>query len=68
MESDPPRPLSNSSANSFVSGDRGPRPNQPICIGEEVRIGIHLAVERFSLNEAQKGEDLLRYMFIALHV
>jgi hypothetical protein len=26
-----------------------------ICIGEEVKISVHLAVERFKLNDAQKG-------------
>ncbi|ESO89626.1 hypothetical protein LOTGIDRAFT_124894 [Lottia gigantea] len=33
---------------------RGPRPNQPICIGEEVKIGVQLSVERFRLDPDQK--------------
>lgn len=35
--------------------DVGPKPNQDVCISEEVKIGINLAVERFRLNETQKG-------------
>lgn len=32
----------------------GPRPNQDVCISEEVKIGINLAIERFRMNESQK--------------
>lgn len=38
-----------------VRPDYGPRPNEAICISEEVKIGINLAIERFRLNESQKG-------------
>ncbi|XP_055956156.1 3'-5' RNA helicase YTHDC2 [Patella vulgata] len=49
-----PRPSSGSSYSSMNDPTRGPRPNQPVCIGEEVKIGIHLAFERFRLNPEQK--------------
>ncbi|XP_060076466.1 3'-5' RNA helicase YTHDC2-like [Ylistrum balloti] len=56
-----PRPSSTSSSQSFQSfassedyQDRGPRPGQDICIGEEVKIAIHLSIERFRMNESQK--------------
>ncbi|KAL3867100.1 hypothetical protein ACJMK2_044331 [Sinanodonta woodiana] len=58
-----PRPASTSSQQSIKSNssgwsdqnrNRGPRPNQPVCISEEVKIGVHLAVERFRMNEEQK--------------
>lgn len=38
-----------------VKPTRGPRPNEAACISEEVKIGINLAVERFRMNESQKG-------------
>ena len=60
-----PRPSSASSTASSKSGrrgpdrgvqpGRGPRPNEDVCISEEVKIGINLAIERFRLNESQKG-------------
>lgn len=34
----------------------GPKPNEDVCISEEVKIGVNLAVERFRMNEAQKGK------------
>ncbi|XP_045156414.2 3'-5' RNA helicase YTHDC2-like [Mercenaria mercenaria] len=37
-----------------VRPDVGPKPYQDICISEEVKIGINLAIERFRLNETQK--------------
>ncbi|KAK7491702.1 hypothetical protein BaRGS_00016958 [Batillaria attramentaria] len=37
-----------------MGSNRGPRLNQPACIGEEVKIGIHLAIERFRLDENRK--------------
>ena len=37
---------------------RGPRQNEAACISEEVKIGINLAVERFRMNESQKGMHL----------
>ncbi|XP_033750300.1 LOW QUALITY PROTEIN: 3'-5' RNA helicase YTHDC2-like [Pecten maximus] len=56
-----PRPSSTNSSQSFHSfassedyQDHGPRPGQDICIGEEVKIAIHLAMERFRMNESQK--------------
>ncbi|KAK7115641.1 3'-5' RNA helicase YTHDC2-like [Littorina saxatilis] len=39
---------------SAMSGKRGPRRDQDACIGEEVKIGIHLAVERFKFDENRK--------------
>jgi len=33
----------------------GPRPDEAACISEEVKIGINLAVERFRMNDQQKG-------------
>ena len=64
--SNSPRPSSASSNASSRSGrksarsrgvrpDVGPRPNEDICISEEVKIGINLAVERLRMNEGQKG-------------
>ena len=64
--SNSPRPSSASSNASSMSGRKsapsrgirpgvGPRPNEAICISEEVKIGINLAVERFRMNEGQKG-------------
>lgn len=50
QNSSSPRPSSCSSGDSF----RGPKPKQEICIGEEVKISVHLAVERFKLNDTQK--------------
>lgn len=50
QNSSSPRPSSCSSGDSF----RGPRPNQEICIGEEVKIAVHLAVEKFKINDSQK--------------
>ena len=38
-----------------MSASRGPRLDQAACIGEEVKIGIHLAVERFKFDENKKG-------------
>lgn len=54
QNSSSPRPSSCSSGDSF----RGPRPNQEICIGEEVKIAVHLAVEKFKINDSQKGKWL----------
>ncbi|XP_046559065.1 3'-5' RNA helicase YTHDC2-like [Haliotis rubra] len=55
LDTSSPRPSSVGSVQSVQGlSTRGPRPNQPICIGEEVRIGIHLTVERFKLSENQK--------------
>lgn len=51
QNSSSPRPSSCSSGDSF----RGPKLKQEICIGEEVKISVHLAVERFKLNDTQKG-------------
>lgn len=63
-DSDSPRPSSTSSAHSFQSfassedyQERGPRRGQDICIGEEVKISIHLAMERFRMNESQRGKN-----------
>ncbi|CAG2221355.1 YTHDC2 [Mytilus edulis] len=50
QNSSSPRPSSCSSGDSF----RGPKLKQEICIGEEVKISVHLAVERFKLNDTQK--------------
>ena len=41
-----------------IRPNRGPRPGQDVCISEEVKIGINLAVERFHMNESQKGNKL----------
>ena len=38
-----------------IRPDVGPRPGQDVCISEEVKIGINLAIERFRMNESQKG-------------
>ncbi|XP_060581690.1 3'-5' RNA helicase YTHDC2-like [Ruditapes philippinarum] len=34
--------------------DVGPKPNQDVCISEEVKIGINLAIERFRMDDTQK--------------
>ncbi|XP_061172936.1 3'-5' RNA helicase YTHDC2-like isoform X2 [Saccostrea echinata] len=50
-------PSSNGSrpqSNSSVVSERGPRTSEDVCIGEEVRISLHLAIERFRRNEDQK--------------
>ena len=64
---DSPRPSSVGSAHSFQSsssisagnggGGRGARGTRDydICVGEEVRIAIDVALERFRLSEEQKG-------------
>lgn len=36
--------------------ERGPKLNEAVCIGEEVKIGIHLAVQRFRLDPEQEGK------------
>uniref|UniRef100_A0A0B7AQ95 RNA helicase n=1 Tax=Arion vulgaris TaxID=1028688 RepID=A0A0B7AQ95_9EUPU len=33
--------------------ERGPKLHEPVCIGESVKIGIHLAIERFRLDSSQ---------------
>lgn len=43
-----------------MGANRGPRLNQSVCIGEEVKIGVHLAIERFRFDETKKGEKLLQ--------
>lgn len=51
-------PSSNGSrphSNSSVQSERGPRTSEDVCIGEEVRISLHLAIERFRRNEELKG-------------
>lgn len=51
-------PSSNDSrphSNSSVLSERGPKLREDVCIGEEVRISLHLAIERFRRNEEQKG-------------
>ena len=43
--------------------------DQAIGIGEEVKIGIHLAIERFLLDESRKGlviSGMLTVMFFML--
>lgn len=50
-------PSSNDSrphSNSSVLSERGPKLREDVCIGEEVRISLHLAIERFRRNEEQK--------------
>ncbi|XP_013405922.1 probable ATP-dependent RNA helicase YTHDC2 [Lingula anatina] len=47
------RPASVSSSLSS-SSTRGPRPNQEICVGEELRIAVDIALEKFRLNPEQK--------------
>ena len=70
-----PRPSSTSSSSSSQSSrnrapdtgvfpHRGPKPDQPVCISEEVKIGINLAIERFRLNESQKGIYLTELCFL----
>ncbi|KAL5003948.1 hypothetical protein ScPMuIL_017404 [Solemya velum] len=53
-----PRPPSVGSVNSTHSHgfnrDHGPRPDEDVCIGEEVRIAINLAVDKFRMDESQK--------------
>ncbi|GAB1605067.1 3'-5' RNA helicase YTHDC2-like isoform X2 [Argonauta hians] len=36
------------------NGNHGPRPWQAICIGEEVKIAVHMAIDNFRNNECQK--------------
>lgn len=51
-------PSSNDSrphSNSSVLSERGPKLREDVCIGEEVKISLHLAIERFRRNEEQKG-------------
>lgn len=45
----------NIQAHLTMSASRGPRLDQAACIGEEVKIGVHLAIERFRLDEKRKG-------------
>ncbi|XP_074650448.1 3'-5' RNA helicase YTHDC2-like [Tubulanus polymorphus] len=52
-----PRPSSVSSVQSNASSGRstGKRPRiSDICVGEELKISVHIALERFRLNEEQK--------------
>ncbi|XP_078314413.1 3'-5' RNA helicase YTHDC2-like [Crassostrea virginica] len=54
-------PSSNGSrphSNSSVQSERGPRTSEDVCIGEEVRISLHLAIERFRRNEELKELEL----------
>lgn len=56
-----PRPSSTSSCQSIQSNTstrlaaRGPRRGDDICVGEELKIAITTAVERFRLSEEHKG-------------
>ncbi|XP_036365710.1 3'-5' RNA helicase YTHDC2-like isoform X2 [Octopus sinensis] len=36
------------------NSNHGPRPGQAICIGEEVKIAVHMAIDNFRSNECQK--------------
>ena len=51
-----PRPSSVGSVQSSHSSSRGGRKHQfDICVGEEVKIAVDIAIERFRLSEEQKG-------------
>ena len=54
--SDSPRPSSVGSAHSNQSSTKGSfRNRHEICVGEEIKISIDIAIERFRLSEEQKG-------------
>ena len=57
---EPPRPSSTGSATSNVSSGKawkgGGRNSDHICVGEELRIGVDIALKKFRYCEEQKGE------------
>ena len=59
---DSPRPSSVGSGQSNVSS-RGGRGRHDICVGEELKIAVDVALERFHLSEEQRGNTL----FVVLH-
>ena len=59
--SDSPRPSSVGSTQSNHSGSNfstkhGHGPLQDICVGEELKIAVDVALERFRLSEEQQGK------------
>lgn len=53
-----PRPSSVGSVQSNHSSNRGGKRFQyEICVGEELKIAVDIAIERFRLSEEQRGED-----------
>ena len=63
---DSPRPSSVGSAQSFQSsssmagrggGGGGRGFDHDICVGEQVKIAVDIALERFRLSEEQKGRE-----------
>ena len=57
-----PRPASVTSTHSGSNvSTKGPssRGKNDICVGEEVKIAVNIALERFRLSEEQKGECLM---------
>jgi len=57
-----PRPASvtstHSGSNVSTKGSSS-RGKNDICVGEEVKIAVNIALERFRLSEEQKGECLM---------
>ncbi|XP_064618810.1 3'-5' RNA helicase YTHDC2-like [Lineus longissimus] len=51
---DSPRPSSVGSSQSTYSNSSRSRFPQDVCVGEELKIGVHVALERFRMNEEQK--------------
>lgn len=53
---------------NMPGSNHGPRPGQSICIGEEVRIAIHMALDNFCSSEGQKGEiEIVYYISASTH-
>ena len=53
--SDSPRPSSVGSAHSSQSSGNRHTGQHDICVGEELKIAVDIALERFRLSEEQKG-------------
>ena len=62
--SDSPRPSSVGSTQSNQSGSNhstkgGRSARNEVCVGEELKIAVDVAFERFRLSEEQKGNTLM---------
>lgn len=59
-----PRPASVTSTHSGsnVSAKASSRGKNDICVGEELKIAVNIALERFRLSEEQKGRFCLYSM------
>jgi len=66
-----PRPASATSTQSGsnvstkASSSRG---KNDICVGEELKIAVNIAIERFRLSEEQKGECITSVFLLAFFI